>query len=124
MRWAWEAQGRAPSELPWKSWTYPYAAWWGLIWCIVLIICEFYLSVWPIGEKPSAETFFANYVSVIVIILCYFGARIYYGGPWWVSLDSIDLDVSRRFYVDSDLEKAPKTGFKANASKVVGFIFN
>lgn len=124
MRYTWKLQGRDVADLPWKSWTYPYAAWWGLIWCILLIICEFYLSVWPIGEKPNAETFFANYVSVIVIILCYIGARFYYKGPWWVDASTIDLDASRRFYVENDLEKAKKTGFRAGASKVVGFVFN
>ena len=31
MRRAWSLQGRKPEELPWKSWTYPYAAWFGFI---------------------------------------------------------------------------------------------
>lgn len=44
-RLAWKTQGRSVDELPWKSWTYPYAAWWGLAWCIILLVVEFYLSV-------------------------------------------------------------------------------
>ncbi|KAF2645122.1 hypothetical protein P280DRAFT_487584 [Massarina eburnea CBS 473.64] len=110
-RHAWKQQGRSASELPWKSWTYPYAAWWGLIWCIFLIGVEFYLSVWPLGKKPSAKGFFANYVSVIVVLVCYLGARVYYRGPWWVDTRTIDLDASRRFYVNADVEKAKKKGF-------------
>jgi yeast amino acid transporter len=55
--------GRDVADLPWKSWTYPYAAWFGLIMCILLIIVQFYLAVWPLGGDPDAETFFANYVS-------------------------------------------------------------
>jgi amino acid transporter len=124
MRYAWKVQGRDVSELPWKSWTYPWAAWWGLIWCILLIIVEFYLAVWPLGESPSAKTFFANYVSVIVILVIYLGARFYYKGPWWIDASTVDLDAMRRFYVDRDPEKAKVTGFKAKASKVVGFVFN
>lgn len=123
-RYAWRLQGRDDKDLTWKSWTYPYAAWWGLIWCILLIGFEFYLSVWPLGDSPSAKNFFANYVSVIVIIVCYLGARVYYRGGWWVDASTIDLDASRRFYVESDLERAKKTGFAGGASKVVSVIFN
>ncbi|KAF2262770.1 amino acid transporter [Lojkania enalia] len=124
MRYAWKLQGRDPADLPWKSWTFPFAAWWGLMWCILLIIAEFYLSVWPLGEKPNAETFFANYISVIVIIVCYFGARVYYRGPWWVDASTVDLDASRRFYVEQDIEKAKRGGVMGALSKGVGFVFN
>jgi amino acid transporter len=47
MRHAWKVQGRSVDELPWKSWTWPYGAYWGLSWCIILIIAEFYL---PFGR--------------------------------------------------------------------------
>ncbi|KAF2500631.1 hypothetical protein BU16DRAFT_253956 [Lophium mytilinum] len=123
MRYTWKLQGRDVAELPWKSWTYPYAAWWGLIWCMVLMVVEFYLAVWPLGKPSSAKTFFANYVSVIAILVLYFGARLYYRGPWWVDASTIDLDAHRRFYADKDPE-AKKTGFKAKTSKTLGFIFN
>jgi len=122
-RYAWKLQGRTPEELPWKSWTYPYAAWWGLFWCILLIIVEFYLAVWPLGDKPSAKNFFANYVSIIALLVLYLGARVYHRGPWWVDASTIDLDDGRRFYADEDVEKVGK-GFKGAVSKTLGFIFN
>lgn len=109
MRRAWSIQGRSPSELPWTSWTYPYAAYWGLSWCIILIIVEFYLAVSPLDGSPSAENFFANYVSVILILIMYLGARIYYRGPWIRDLSKVNLDDGRRFYVDQiDEEVAAK----------------
>jgi yeast amino acid transporter len=64
MRHAWRRQGRSVEELPWKTWTWPWGAWWGLSWCIILIIAEFYLAVWPLGSEQSAEHFFSVYVSV------------------------------------------------------------
>lgn len=124
MRYAWKVQGRDISELPWKSWTFPYAAWWGLIWCILLILCLFYLAVWPIGEAPSAKHFFANYISAFVIVICYIGAKFYYQGPWWVDARTIDLDASRRFYVESDVEKAPKRGIVSRTSRALCFVFD
>lgn len=123
-RHAWHAQGRSDADLPWKSWTYPYSAWWGLIWCMVLIVVEFYLAIWPLGSLPSAKNFFSSYVSVIAIVVLYLGARLYYRGPWWIKLADIDLDANRRFYIDSETEKEPKKGLRSKAEKALGFLFN
>lgn len=105
MRYAWKLQGRSPSELPWRSWAFPYGPLWGLSWSIILIVVEFYLSVWPLDGSPTAENFFANYVSVIAIIVIYLGARIYYRGRWWVDARTLELDEGRRFYADHENEE-------------------
>lgn len=120
MRHAWKIQGRSPTDLPWKSWTYPYAAWWGFGWCIVLLVVEFYLAVWPLGDSPSAKGFFSNYVSVVAILVFYLGARCYYRGPWWRDASLIDLDAGRRFY-KQDVEKV---GEKPMVKRLVGGIFS
>lgn len=124
-RWAWKLQGREPSELPWKSWTFPYAAWFGFIMCVVLIIVQFYLAVAPLGSTVTAESFFANYVSILVILVLWAGAKIYYRGRRWVDLSTVDLDYGRRFYNDElDKEKGHKGGAKGVAYKTLGAIFN
>jgi amino acid transporter len=97
---AWKAQGRPLSELPWKTWTFPYLAYYGLITCAVLIVVEFYLAVWPLHETPSASNFFANYMSVIAMLVLYIGAKIYWRGPLWIKAEDIDLDTGRRYYVE------------------------
>ncbi|GMG47088.1 unnamed protein product [Aspergillus oryzae var. brunneus] len=126
MRYAWKVQGRDVSDLPWKSWTFPYAAIWGLGWCILLIIAEFYLSVWPLGGQTTAKNFFANYVSVVAIVVIYIGAKIYYRGPFWVDSRTIDLDSLRRFYVKTGDEESveDKPGAMGHISKAVRFLFN
>ncbi|OJJ43608.1 hypothetical protein ASPZODRAFT_136061 [Penicilliopsis zonata CBS 506.65] len=113
MRHAWKIQGRDPADLPWKSGVYPYAPIWGLFWCILLIIVEFYLSVWPLGGSPNAKTFFANYVSVPAIIVAYIVGRLYYRGPWWVDAATVDLDAGRRFYHDVQDEEAKPASSKS-----------
>ncbi|KAL4930436.1 amino acid permease/ SLC12A domain-containing protein [Aspergillus undulatus] len=118
MRYAWKAQGRSAAELPWRTWTYPYASCWGLAWCVVLIIAEFYLSVWPLHMSPNAPDFFANYVSVVVIVVVYLVARVWHGGPWWVDAQGIDLDGPRRFYAPDDEEAKSRGLFE----KTVGWI--
>lgn len=127
MRWAWARQGRSAEELPWTSWIYPYGAWYGLALCILLIIVQFYLAVWPLDDDPrptgQAKDFFANYISIILCIVLWLGARIYYRGAWWVNLESIDLDEGRRFYV-GDVEKAPAKGFAGKSKRALAFVFN
>ncbi|KAK7741851.1 hypothetical protein SLS53_004918 [Cytospora paraplurivora] len=117
MRHAWKVQGRSVNELPWKTWTFPWAAWWGLIWCCLLVIAEFYLSVWPLGDKPSAKNFFANYVSIIAGVFIYLGARIWFWvkrrDTWWVNSRTINLDEGRRFYTQANMEEAER-GIKGN----------
>lgn len=95
---------------------------WGLSMCIVLIIVQFYLALWPLGGTTNAKDFFANYVSIIVVIFIYLGARAYYRGAWFVALKDIDLDHGRRFYLQADPERAK--GAKGAMQKVVGVIFN
>ncbi|CEL06427.1 Putative Amino acid transporter (Eurofung) [Aspergillus calidoustus] len=117
LRAAWKAQGRSVSELPWKTWTWPWGSIYGLGWCIILVVVEFYLAVWPLGEASSAETFFANYVSMVAILVLYILAKLYYRGPFWVTASNIDLDTGRRYYVE-DIDALKK---KTVMNKVVDF---
>lgn len=112
-----EGPGPLLSSLPWKTWTWPWGSIYGLVWCILLVIVEFYLAVWPLGEPSSAKTFFANYVSIVAIVVLYIAAKIYYRGPLWVRAKDIDLDAGRRFYVD-DIDALKRRTFM---NKVVDF---
>lgn len=73
--------------------------------CIVLIIVQFYLAVWPLGVTPNAKDFFATYVSVPLVILMYLIGKVIYRTPKWVDLSTIDLDYGRRFYADEPEKK-------------------
>jgi amino acid transporter len=106
MRHAWKIQGRDAKDLPWTTWTWPWGAYWGLFWCIILIIAEFYLAVWPLGEPTTAKGFFSVYVSVIAIIVIYIGAKIWFRDRRWVDTATIDLDAGRRFYRQQEIERA------------------
>ncbi|KAL1847139.1 hypothetical protein Daus18300_014042 [Diaporthe australafricana] len=119
MRHAWKVQGRSVEELPWKTWTFPWGAYWGLIWCILLIIAEFYLSVWPLTDPMSAKNFFANYISIVAGVVIWLVARAYFFATkrqgWWVESRTIDLDEGRRFYSRAAIEDAEKGGIRKSA---------
>ncbi|KAI7255910.1 hypothetical protein KC343_g1969, partial [Hortaea werneckii] len=101
----------------------PYGAWWGLTWCILLIIVEFYLAVWPIGyshdSTERATNFFSTYVSVIAILVVYIIGRLIYRGRWWVDSSTIDLDAGRRFYSEEQMEEKPKSVLRTVAETLV-----
>ncbi|OAP56820.1 hypothetical protein AYL99_08932 [Fonsecaea erecta] len=110
---AWKAQGHSLSELPWTTRTFPYLSYYGLVVCVVLIVVEFYLAVWPLHGPTTAANFFANYMSIIAMVVMYVGAKIYYRGPLWIKAENVDLVTGRRYYVDADpdtdnLKKKPK----------------
>ncbi|KAF7629477.1 hypothetical protein AFLA_013191 [Aspergillus flavus NRRL3357] len=119
-RYTWMLQGRNEAHLPWRSWAYPYAAWWGLIWCLVVFGIQFYLSIWPLHEKTSAKNFFANYISVIAVAIIWVCAQVWYSCPLWADARNIDLDMCRRFYADTvDEESTPVAKSLARKLRVV-----
>ena len=99
-RYTWRLQGRDDAHLPWRAWAYPYTAWWGLISCIVVICIEFYLSIWPLHKHTTAKSFFANFISVIAVLIIWIGAQLWYRCPLWIDASNIDLDEFRRFYAE------------------------
>lgn len=104
MRKAWMVQGRDLDDLPWKTRVVPYTAWYGLFWCILIIIVEFYLAVWPWKDVTSARNFFANYISVVLMVIIYICSKLYLKGAYLVPLDTIDLDLG--LFVYDDLKNA------------------
>lgn len=93
--------------------------------CVVIIVVQFYFAVAPLGSLGIAKSFFANYVSVILIVALWAGAKIYYRGRRWVDLSAVDLDFGRRFYHDeADQQKGQKKGIKSVARRTLGAIVN
>ncbi|GAB1191361.1 hypothetical protein APSETT444_000533 [Aspergillus pseudonomiae] len=119
-RMAWRAQGRSLDDLPWRSWAGLFGTVYGLTWCMLLVVVQFYLAVWPLKKKSSAENFFANYISIVAIVGLYVGSKIYYRGPLWIHAKDIDLNTGRRHYVSEDLEARVESSL--GIKKVVGFI--
>ncbi|KAH8689119.1 histidine permease [Talaromyces proteolyticus] len=119
-RLAWKEQKRSINDLPWRTWTWPWGSIYGLTWCLLLVIVEFYLAVWPLGESSSAKNFFANYISVVAIVILFIASKIYYRGSFWIKAADIDLDTGRRYYVDDTVDATePRSRFRFNILKVL-----
>ncbi|KAI0732334.1 amino acid permease [Fomitopsis betulina] len=70
-----KAQGFNRKDLPYSSPLQPYAAWYAMIWCI--IICFF--SGWSVFLKDNWDTatFVTNYLPLILFPIFYIGAKIW-----------------------------------------------
>lgn len=67
-RQAWLAQGHTIEELPFKA---PLGVWgsiYGGVFNMLVLIANFYVAVWPIGEKPNANAFFLSYLAAPIIL--------------------------------------------------------
>lgn len=95
-------QGRTPEELSFKSQTGVIGSFYGAALNTLVLIAEFWVSLFPLGEKPSAEGFFENYLGFVVLIVFYIGHKIWKRN-WILCIRAIeiDVDIGRR---ETDLE--------------------
>lgn len=102
-RMALKAQGRTTDEIGHKSMLGVYG---GILGCVInflLIAGEIYVSLFPLGDSPSAEAFFQYCLSIPIMIVVYFCHRLYRRNwrDWLIPASQIDLDTGKRV---SDLE--------------------
>ncbi|RXW19481.1 hypothetical protein EST38_g6376 [Candolleomyces aberdarensis] len=103
---AWQVQGHSVDELPFKALGGAYGSWFGVTLIVLVLIAQFYIAIWPIGGMPdspreTAETFFAAYLAVPVMILFYV-----IGYAWKRTLPQraheIDLDSGRKSWLTAE----------------------
>lgn len=68
-RQAWKAQGHTVEELPFKAPFGVWGSWFGGLFNVLILIAQFYIAVWPIGESPNANSFFLAYLAAPIIIV-------------------------------------------------------
>lgn len=102
-RLAMKAQGRSLDEVVFKSHAGLYGSIYACISLVLILVAQFWVSLFPVHAKPSAETFFQNYLGFVIVVLFYFGRKIYIRKFWeLLPLTEIPLDVGRS---EIDLEQ-------------------
>ncbi|ODV81513.1 general amino acid permease [Suhomyces tanzawaensis NRRL Y-17324] len=98
-------KGRDTSEISWTSQVGVYGAFYGLGMNIIVLIAQFWIAVWPLGDKPNAENFFMSYLSAPVVLVFYLGHKIVTKNwTFYIRARDIDIDTGRR-ELDLDLLK-------------------
>lgn len=94
------AQGRSTDEILFES---PFGIWGsltGMVILVLIVIGEIWVSIWPIWMEgaASAENFWKNCLSLPLMLILWFGYKVYSKslGTFMVKLTDIDLDTGRR----------------------------
>lgn len=99
------AQGRTTDELPFAAPLGVYGSYWGVFMCVLMLVAQFYIALFPIGAKPNAYDFFSAYLSLPIVLAFYVFHKIWKRN--WklvIRLEDMDIDTGRR-EVDLDLLK-------------------
>ncbi|EXJ96434.1 hypothetical protein A1O1_01560 [Capronia coronata CBS 617.96] len=100
-RHAWKAAGRSLDELPFKSQLGVYGSYVGCTLVVLCLMATFYISLFPIGGSPNAESFFSGYIAAPVILVLYLGYKVCMRDTTtWVKIRDMDLDTGRREFED------------------------
>lgn len=99
-------QGRSLDELRFKSICGVTGSYLGFALNIVVLIVEFWISLFPLGADPSAQAFFENYISIVVNILFIIGYILWKRRKTilWIRAKDIDLTTGRTDY-DAELNR-------------------
>ncbi|KAF4778495.1 amino-acid permease inda1 [Colletotrichum scovillei] len=94
---AWKVQGRSPEDIPWRSALGVVGSHVGVFLVCCSLAATFYSSLFPVGGKPSAESFFQGYLAAPITISLFLFWKVY-TKDWGfgVDLHSVDLDMGRR----------------------------
>ncbi|EIM91355.1 uncharacterized protein STEHIDRAFT_153002 [Stereum hirsutum FP-91666 SS1] len=74
------AQGLSREILPFKGKLMPYAAWTGLVWCVLLTVTNGFAVFIKIDGNFDIQSFFTAYFGVILTAVIYFGWKLFKRG--------------------------------------------
>lgn len=100
-RQAWKAQGHTPDELPFKSFAYPWNAYFGLAANIFLA----FIQGWTTLSPFDAGSFVDAYILLPLFPLIYFVYKFVFKTRFW-RVDEVDLQSGRRRDLDEAKEIA------------------
>ncbi len=98
-------QGRGTAELAFVSKTGIWGSAYSVLINVLMLVAQFWVALYPIGEQPDAAVFFKAYLTIPVTLVCYFGHKIYTKNwKFLIPISDIDLDIGRKQF-DLDVLK-------------------
>ncbi|MCJ1336267.1 hypothetical protein MMC09_001543 [Bachmanniomyces sp. S44760] len=89
----WKAQGHSLQELPYQASFGVVGSYLGFSLNCIALIATFYVSLYPVGGSPSAETFFETYLAAPIVIALYVFWKIYSRGDGGLFRRARDMDL-------------------------------
>ncbi|EEP81219.1 amino-acid permease inda1 [Uncinocarpus reesii 1704] len=121
---AWKYHGHTLDELPFKAAFGVVGSWIGLGLIVLVLIAQFYTSIWPLGGGVNdAKGFFKSYLAMPVVLF-FWACGYLWKREGFLKLSQIDVDTGRR-EIDWEAHNAMKER-KRNASafmRIIYFLF-
>lgn len=97
-----KTQGRGIDELTFVSQTGVVGSYIGAFIFVLVLIAQFWIALFPIGDLPSAYNFFLSYLGGVILVVFYVAHKVWKRN-WIVQIPSgnLDLDSGRR---EADLD--------------------
>ncbi|SCU96703.1 LADA_0H02300g1_1 [Lachancea dasiensis] len=86
-------RGISRNDLPFKSKFMPWGAYYAAFWVFVIIFVQGFQAFSP---SFDVSAFFTGYISLILLVVVYLGAQLYYRCRFLTRLEDIDIDSDRR----------------------------
>lgn len=110
-RQGWHSQGYSASELPYKSWLYPWNAYFGLAANIFLALVQGWTTLSPF----DAGLFVDAYILLPLFFIIYIVYKVTFKTHYW-RVDEMDLQSGRRRDVD-DMKKDPSAALNSDGTR-------
>ncbi|CAI4055400.1 amino acid transporter TAT1 SKDI_02G1750 [Saccharomyces kudriavzevii IFO 1802] len=95
-------QGRSMDEVGYKAQTGYWGSWIAVLIAVFFLVCQFWVAIAPVSEhgKLDVKVFFQNYLAMPIVLLAYFGHKMYFKSwRFWIPAEKIDLDSHRNVYL-------------------------
>ncbi|SCU95645.1 LAFA_0G01420g1_1 [Lachancea sp. 'fantastica'] len=88
-----KAQGRSLDELGYIPWTGLWGAYYSMILIVAILIGQFWIAISPVGSnKLDANNFFENYLAMPMLIVLYFGYKVW-KRDWRLLIPAREIDL-------------------------------
>ncbi|CAI4037309.1 hypothetical protein SMKI_02G1790 [Saccharomyces mikatae IFO 1815] len=104
-------QGRSMNEVGYKAQTGYWGSWLAVLIAVFFLVCQFWVAIAPVNDhgKLNVKVFFQNYLAMPIVLVAYFGHKIYFKSwSFWIPADKIDLNSHRNIFVHSTLTEFDK----------------
>ncbi|AAS54529.1 AGR040Cp [Eremothecium gossypii ATCC 10895] len=100
---AMKAQGRSMGEVGYKARTGYWGSWIAVVTAFLILIAQFWVAISPVETKGvDARSFFQSYLAFPILLLAYFGYKIYHK-DWRICIPASEVDlISHRQVFDED----------------------
>lgn len=107
---AMKLQKRTTAELKFNAAAGTWGSWFGGILNVLVLVVEFWIAVWPLGDKPNAAAFFENYLNIVVnvVLLAIYIVWKRKNAILWVKAEDLDLDTGRKDFDPEIIQREKK----------------